>query len=170
MSTGSDNALALSFKAAMACLASTPTIITAVANGQTYGMTATAVTSLSVDPPSLLICINRSASIYEMMQPAALFCINILQSHHSSLCIAFGGKSALADRFNDGEWQTSDNAVPYLCDASANVFCEVDRMIEYGTHSIVIGKVQTVTVLEPREPLLYGDGRFLSLSQNVQGY
>ena len=153
--------LAASFKAAMRRLAATVTIVTNsdAETGRRSGMTATAVTSLSVDPPSLLVCVNRSASMHASFTAGRRFCVNILGEPHAELARSFGGRVEPELRFTEGEWQ-EDGAVPFLADAVAAIFCAVDQLVDYGTHSIVIGRVELVRVREDQQPLIYGNGRF----------
>ena len=153
------------FRSAMRRLASTVTILTTHRLGQRSGMTATAVTSLSVEPPALLACVNRSASIHPDLSDGARFCVNILGSMHVGLSTAFGGQADPEVRFDHGVWQHDAFDVPYLADAPANVFCVVAQMIEYGTHSVVIGRVYAALAQPMAAPLLYGDGRYLSPSE-----
>jgi flavin reductase (DIM6/NTAB) family NADH-FMN oxidoreductase RutF len=153
--------LAAAFKAAMRRFAATVTIVT-VADGDTKsGMTATAVASVSTEPPALLVCVNRSASIHANLRMGANFCVNLLAADHIPLSAAFGGKLPPEDRFSLGAWQTHGTGVPYLDDAQANIFCVVDAMIEYGTHTIFIGRAEAVRLHGEVRPLIYGDGRFI---------
>jgi flavin reductase (DIM6/NTAB) family NADH-FMN oxidoreductase RutF len=162
-STGPED-IGSAFRKAMRRLASTVTIVTTARLGQRSGMTATAVTSLSVEPASLLVCVNRSASIHPDLAPGARFCVNILASVHADLSAAFGGLADPESRFDQGDWERDEHHVPYLADAPANVFCIVEQMIEYGTHSIVIGRVYAAYA-DPASPqLIYGDGRYLGLA------
>lgn len=161
--------LVAEFKRAMRRLASTVTIIsTADKSGGRHGMTATAVSSVSMDPPSLLVCINHSASIHSPLTTGKHFCVNVLSTDHEELVSAFSGKLTGSDRFNVGRWY--DDALtdsPYLENAQCNLFCEVDSIVSAGTHSIVIGKVVAVRVAEGIAPLVYTDGK-LSAIQALQ--
>jgi flavin reductase (DIM6/NTAB) family NADH-FMN oxidoreductase RutF len=147
------------FKRAMRRLASTVTIIsTADADGGRHGMTATAVSSIAADPPSLLICVNHSASIHEPLTARGRFCVNVLTTQHEALVAAFSGKLKGDARFGVGEWRNESCGTPYLQDAQCNLFCDVDTVVPYGTHSIVIGRVSAVLVEERVFPLVYADG------------
>jgi flavin reductase (DIM6/NTAB) family NADH-FMN oxidoreductase RutF len=170
MRVSNDRNLSLNveFKRAMRRLASTVTIITTTTPAGRSGMTATAVTSVSADPPSVLICVNRSASIHSSLNAEASFCVNVLSEDHHDLSFAFGGKVAPDQRFALGTWSKSeDNGVPYLADAQANLFCTIDAVFPYGTHSIVIGKVTHVQIHGEVRPLIYGDGRFIPMAAPV---
>lgn len=148
------------FKRAMRRLAATVTIIsTADAQGEPHGMTATAVNSVSMDPPSLLICVNRSASIHEPLLARERFCVNVLTTDHEELVAAFGGKLKGEERFGIGDWQRQAGDVPYLANAQSNLFCNVVNVMTFGTHTIVIGQVTEVCVQEQIRPLIFTDGK-----------
>ena len=155
-----EEALAGAFKQAMRRLAATVTILTTVnSEGRPIGMTATAVTSLSADPPSLLACVNRSASIHPALKVGSQLCVNLLGEGHGDLSFAFGGKVGPDERFAHGDWVEAD--VPYLADAQVNLACKVDAVFDYGSHSIVVGRVEAVRLAGDFAPLVYGDGRFI---------
>jgi flavin reductase (DIM6/NTAB) family NADH-FMN oxidoreductase RutF len=157
------------FKRAMRRLASTVTIIsTADANGNRYGMTATAVNSLTMDPPSLLICANQSASIHDPLTGRGRFCVNVLTTEHEELVSAFSGRLKGDARFGVGEWH-DENGIPYLEGAQCNLFCDVDRIVPFSTHSVIIGRVSAVRVEEGISPLIYADGK-LGATQALTGH
>jgi flavin reductase (DIM6/NTAB) family NADH-FMN oxidoreductase RutF len=158
--TNSDPAqITAEFKRAMRRVASTVTIIsTADADGIRHGMTATAVSSIAADPPSLLICVNHSASIHAPLTQRGRFCLNVLTTQHEELVAAFSGKLKGDARFEVGEWRNEACGTPYLHEAQCNLFCDVDTVVPYGTHSIVIGRVSAVVVGEGVCPLVYADG------------
>ena len=110
--SGSDGIIA-EFKRAMRRLASTVTIIsTADVNGNRYGMAATAVTSVSTDPPSLLVCVNRDASIHAPLAGRGAFCVNVLTTGHEDLVSAFGGRLKGNERFSVGDWCDDNRDIP----------------------------------------------------------
>lgn len=155
------------FKRAMRALTSAVSIISTSHDGQRFGMTATAVTSVSITPPSLLVCVNQAASLHAPLLASRRFCVNILQAWQSPLAQVFGS-AAIRDRFTHGAWLCDDRALPYLADAQTNVFCDVDGVHAYGTHTVVIGRVYGVGVHAPIHPLLYQDGRYtVGLSEGV---
>ncbi len=149
------------FKLAMRRHASSVTIITTGPREKPQGMTASAVTSLSADPPSLLVCVNRSASIHAALTLGRRFCVNLLAEQHGELSFLFGGKASPEERFRSGEWNYEE--VPYLEDAQSNLVCTVDKIIEYGSHSVVIGRIEAIRLSEEFCPLIYGNGRFIPL-------
>jgi flavin reductase (DIM6/NTAB) family NADH-FMN oxidoreductase RutF len=148
------------FKRAMRRLAATVTVIsTADANGNRHGMTATAVNSLSMDPPSILICVNHSASIHAPLLDRERFCVNVLTTEHEDLVNAFGGKLKGDARFLVGDWLNEASGMPFLEDAQFNLFCDVVHVTPFGTHSVIIGRVTEVRVEEEIRPLIYSDGK-----------
>jgi flavin reductase (DIM6/NTAB) family NADH-FMN oxidoreductase RutF len=158
--------LGVQFRAAMRKLASTVTVITARDADEHHGMAATAVTSVSMDPPSLLVCVNQATTMHGALHLGSVFCVNLLGVQHGPLCDAFGGKLAGAARFGVGEWTSDEDGVRFLADAPANIFCRLEQQHAYGTHSIFIGRVERVRVLEAGQPLLYqagGIGGFLPI-------
>src|SRR5512139_15894 len=148
------------FKEGMRRLAATVTIITLRdEDAQPWGMTATAVTSLSAEPLSLLACVNRSSRMHAQLAMGAPFCVNLLSEGHDELSLAFGGRRSHEDRFGLGGWELGD--LPYLKDAQVNFACRVDALFEYGTHTIVVGRIEAIRMPGEFAPLVYGDGRFL---------
>ena len=155
--------LAAQFKAAMRRFAVSVSIITIADETAKFGMTATAVSSVSTDPPSLLVCINRSARIHAEMRSGRAFCVNVLNDDQAALSNAFGGRFPAEQRFSLGGWIDEDGRPPYLSDAQANVFCVIDTLLEYGTHTIFIGKVEAVRLHGEFQPLVYADARYFSV-------
>ena len=162
----SDN-LAESFKLAMRRLATTVTIITSREGEQPVGMTATAVTSLSAEPPSLLTCVNRSASIHRSLTLGKAVCVNLLSEQHGDLSFAFGGKLKPEERFATEGWAYDPAGTPYLTGAQANIFATVDALFDYATHTIVVSKATSVLLAGEIAPLIYGDGRFIPLPRRA---
>lgn len=143
---------------AMRRLAKSVCIVTTIHGGQRMAMAATAIDSLSLDPPSLLVCVNKTASIYAAFADGADFNINILadtQEHLAKLC---HGPVKGEARFSDGAW--FDGPVPYLADAQAVVFCRKDGEFHYGTHGVFVGRVIDVRTHGAVDPLIYADGAY----------
>ncbi|MNR91384.1 Flavin reductase (NADPH) [compost metagenome] len=130
-------------------------------DGGAVGMAATSVTSLSMDPASLLVCVNRQAGLHACLFIGTRFNVNLLGVQHREVANAFGGRMARELRFGVGDWRPDDVGIPELADAQARISCEVDRLVTYGTHSIVIGAVRSVSVSGAVQPLIYQDGQYL---------
>lgn len=150
--------LADAFKGAMRRLAATVTIITARAHGRPYGMAATAVTSVSTEPPALLICVNTRASIHDAIRASGHFGVNILGVEHGDLVAPFSGGRKGEARFAHGDWDLATGPVPVLRDAQASLACALRQHIAYGTHTIFVGAVEEVRLNGVVAPLLYRDG------------
>jgi flavin reductase len=148
------------FRDAMRRFATTVSIITCAHAGSRYGMSATAVTSLSADPPSLLVCVNKSAATHRVLSRGGRFCVNVLRSVHAGLSRAFSGKLKGEDRFALGKWGQTEDGLPFLDDAQANLFCEIVRVVDYETHTIFIARVYSAKTRENVDPLLYQDGKY----------
>jgi len=148
------------FKRGMRRLASTVTILSTAEGDEWHGMVATSVCSVCTSPPSLLACINKSASLYEPVRTTKRFCVNLLRTHHKELVGPFSGKLKGRERFTHEGWKIDAHGLPYLEDAQALFFCTVDQSMDYGEHGIFIAKVDEVRVVEEIAPLLYQDGQF----------
>jgi flavin reductase (DIM6/NTAB) family NADH-FMN oxidoreductase RutF len=149
-----------SYRAAMRRVASTVMIVTCCDHGRRYGMTATAVTSVSVEPPTLLACVNRNAGLHAFLQTADYFCVNVLRGSQTAQAAAFSGALQGESRFAVGEWHMDSDGTPYLADAQANLFCRKVGAIAHASHTIFLGEVFQARVLESIEPLLYNDGAY----------
>ena len=149
-----------SFRDAMRRLAATVTIISTGGPTRRHGITATAVTSLSMDPPSLLVCVNRSSSLHALLSKNDRFCVNLLRSEHAGLSDAFSGKLPSEERFRHGTWLEDQDGLPFLADAQASIFCRKQTAIEHGSHSIFIGLVESVLKTDDVCPLVYSDGKY----------
>ncbi|AYJ87107.1 flavin reductase [Sphingomonas paeninsulae] len=156
-STASD--VTADLKLALRRLAKAVVVITVRHEGQRFAMAATAVDALSMEPPSLLACVNRSASIYRAMTEASHFAINILAREHENLSHHCGGLSKGEERFAMGAWE-DDGAAPVLADAQAAIICRADARFDYGTHSIFVGIAEQVRTHGIVNPLVYVDGRY----------
>ncbi len=153
------------FRQAMRGVAGTAHLITASGtDGAWFGMAATAVTSVSMDPPSLLVCVNRDAATRTPIDERGAFCVNVLAEDHQDHCARFGRSDARHSRFTHGEWLSQDG-LPYLADAQAAIFCDVAQRICHGTHIVFIGDVRDIVL--PREtvnPVVYLGRAFVSVA------
>jgi flavin reductase (DIM6/NTAB) family NADH-FMN oxidoreductase RutF len=152
-------------KQAMRRLAASVVVVTARDGDTRYAMAASACTSLSMEPPSILLCVNKTASIYPVLDHGKDFCVNVLSGAHEALSIACSGGVKGEARFDVGDWQNdADTNTPFLGDAQASLICAVDDIHHYGTHGIFIGKVKRVHLHGDVHPLIYIDGRYSSLT------
>jgi flavin reductase (DIM6/NTAB) family NADH-FMN oxidoreductase RutF len=150
------------FRSAMRRLTSAVGVVTALRDGVRIGMTASSITSVTLNPPALLVCVNRSARLHACLGEAAPFCVNLLSAAQREVSIAFAGGLSADARFGLGLWSTDARGVSRLDGAQANISCVVERAIPYGTHEILIGRVEAVRIAGAVDPLIYQDGRYLS--------
>lgn len=153
------------FRAAMRQLASGVCLVTHCVGGAPAGMTATAVASLSLDPPTLIVCVNRAASTYAGLALGAAFGVSVLGADHREFAERFAGRTGEegAERFREGRWRMSPNGAPLLRDALAAFACEVDAIVERNTHAIVIGRVKDVAAVSSGGALVYWRGGYEQL-------
>ncbi|HVY99055.1 MAG TPA: flavin reductase family protein [Dongiaceae bacterium] len=139
--------------------AASVTIVTAVdERGRPHGMAASAVTSVSVDPPSMLVAVNRAASLHPVLARAAHFCINVLGSDQLDVVERFSRSDLRDRRFELGRWVTGTAGLPRLADGRSAIFCRMDRIVDYATHSLHLGVVIDVADGEASLPLVWLNG------------
>ena len=153
------------FRGAMRHLTGGVSVITAGRGREISGMTVTSVSSLSVDPPALIVSINREASSWLLLKHHGGFGVNILTSDQIDIAERFTGQDGLkgADRFAGAEWATRASGSPLLVDALAAIDCEVEDIIERHSHAIVIGRVLDVMVSARSAALAYWHGRYVAI-------
>ncbi len=159
MISGTDPQLSAAVKQAMRRVASTVNVITICVRGEPMGITATAMSSLSMDPPSLLVCINRAASMHPSMGDVSHFGVNVLHAEQADLAQMFADRARQALRFANG-WQLDCERPPRLVDAQASFLCRRIDHHQFGTHSIFIGVVEDVAFRDGIDPLLYLNGQY----------
>ena len=156
------------FRSAMRQLTGGVSVITAGRGRDISGMTVTSVSSLSVDPPALIVSINREASSWPLVKRYGFFGVNILTSDQIDIADRFTGKGGLkgADRFAGAQWMTRASGVPLLAGALAAIDCEVEDIVERHSHAIVIGRVLDVAVSARTAALAYWQGRYVAIDQD----
>ena len=142
-------------------LAASVTVVVAKGDSGPVGMAATSVTSLTVDPPAVLVCVNRATALHALLEPTAPLSVNLLSKEQQDVSAAFGGGVPREQRFTVGTWDEGENGLPKLAGAQANLSCVIDAMLAYGTHSIVIARVLKAQVSDHVAPLIYQDGAYL---------
>lgn len=150
---------------AMRRMAATVCVVSCLdSEGAPQAMTATSVTSLSLEPPSLLACINQWAKVHDSIQSGQPFCINILDQSQQDIAEQCSKPNQLAsETLLQAPWQQGPHGLPYLAKCQAAVFCSLEQSIKYTTHSIFIGLVESVHLSEQISPLVYMDGNYQSL-------
>lgn len=149
------------FRAGMRRLAASVCIIaTRTADGRQLGLTATAICSVSADPPTLLVCINRSSATHDAIRDAGIFSVNVLAREDRSLADRFAGRIDPNEKFALGRWGERESGPPLLESALAGFSCRVAHAVDVGTHGIFFGAVTGVALRQGGEPLLYAGGSF----------
>lgn len=135
------------------------------AEGSRAAMTASAVTSVSMDPPSLLVCVNQAASIYAPLAQRRPFCVNALALGMEAIANLCAGAVDGEARFAEGGWRDWDEGgVPLLTGCEANFLCQPVSGLEYGTHFVCVANVLGVVLgVESSGPLVYAGGAYCGL-------
>jgi flavin reductase (DIM6/NTAB) family NADH-FMN oxidoreductase RutF len=156
------------FRAAMRQLTGGVSVLTVGRGKDITGMTVTSVSSLSVEPPTLLVSVNRSASSWPVLKRERHFGVNILNADQIDIAERFSGKNGLkgADRFAGAEWITLASGVPLLRGALAAIDCEVEDIVERHSHAIVIGRVSDMQVSPRTAALAYWHGQYVAVDRN----
>jgi flavin reductase (DIM6/NTAB) family NADH-FMN oxidoreductase RutF len=156
------------FRGAMRQLTGGVSVITAGRGMDISGMTVSSVSSLSIDPPALIVSVNRASSSWPLLKRYGCFGVNVLASDQLDIAARFAGKDGLkgADRFAGAEWTTRSSGVPLLVGALAAIDCEVEETIERHSHAIVIGRVLDVEVSARMAALAYWQGQYVAIDRD----
>jgi flavin reductase ActVB len=152
------------FRAAMTRFASGVTIVTtADEHDHWWGFTGSAFSSLSLEPPLVLVCLATSADSHPIFATAPGFIVNVLGTEHEQLAVRFATKGI--DKFAGGEFRPGRaDGLPVLSDALVNLKCATETRYEGGDHTILIGRVEYVTIRRQGViPALHYDQRFWDL-------
>ncbi|MDX8126317.1 flavin reductase family protein [Methylomonas sp. EFPC1] len=143
------------FKNALKLWASGVTVVTTQGrDNQPRGMTATAFSSVSVEPPQILVCLNQATDTGAALLESRRFAVNILNSAQEDVSNQFAGSTTQEQRFASIAWQAGENGAPILSEALAALECRVVQQVQAGSHWVIIGEVDSVVCREG-EPLLY---------------
>lgn len=150
------------FKTAMRSLAGHVCLITTCAeDGTRSGLTATAVCSVSADPPTLLVCVNRNSASFQAIQNAGVFAVNVLALESRYLADRFASPLPPEEKFSQGSWNRRSTGAPLLHDALVGFDCRVASALDVGTHGILFGAIEAVQIRNERaRPLLYAHGSY----------
>lgn len=148
-------------KAAMRNMAGGVSVITAGRGDERTGATVTSATALSMDPPTMIVNINRSSSSWPVISSNGHFCVNILSSTQQPIADRFAGIGGIkgVQRYEGASWTTLASGAPALSDALVAIDCEVEEIIERHSHAIILGRIVAV-VIGSGEPLVYAHGTY----------
>ena len=155
-----------SFIAALRGAVSSVAIVTTIKDGKRFGLTATAVTSITADPPHMLCCINKSVSSTEAFRTAGCFAINILGAQHGDIAMQFAGSKHAKERFKTGEWESLETGAPVLLDAVAAFDCDLVGLLPAYSHNILMGASRAVIDNPETDSLVYSRGAFGTFTPN----
>ena len=151
------------FVSGMQRLAAAVTVVATEVDGVRGGLTASAVTSLTAEPPTLLACVNRDAGSHRLLLDAGRFSVNVLARDQEEVAGTFAGFSGLdgPERFSVGAWRAGELGLPVLDGALACFECTVDEVVVRSSHDVFIGAIEAVHLADGRtDPLLYLDRSF----------
>ena len=150
------------FKNSMRFLAGAVSVITVGQGHELTGFTATSVSSLSADHPSIIVSLNRSSSSWPAIQRYQSFCVNVLADDQQHVADNFAGRGGVKgpDRYQGADWQKLATGSLGLVNALTVLDCELEEAIDRHSHSILIGRVRAITVRGNAEPLIYWHGKY----------
>lgn len=163
------------FREAMRRLAASVMIVTSRdRDGLPHGMVASSVIPVSMDPPSMLVAVNRDAGLHPVLMRTRRFCVNLLADQQHHLLAPFSQSALRSQRFRSDDWcsaWTDDSAqMPWLPDAPAAIECVVDLATDYGTHTLFVGRVLNVhcatATTGATAPLVWLAGRRAALGRS----
>ena len=150
-----------SFRRLMGCFATGVTIVTTAGNGRLRGMTANAVTSVSLDPLLVLVCVAHEATTYQLLKESGIFAVNILGEKQEDLSRRFANREADERALFDGvRTRIAGTGAPILEESLAFIDCRVWATYPGGDHDIFVGEVQEAGLLAEAEPLLFYRGAY----------
>ena len=153
------------FRAALGQFCTGVVIATGRLDGQPAGFAAQSFSSLSLDPPLVMLCPAKSSTSWPKLRDSGAFCINILCESQRSVCDLFAQSGA--DKFSDLDWHPGVTGSPILGGVIGYIDCELETEHDAGDHTIAVGRVRDLQILDAQaEPLLFfrgGYGRFATL-------
>jgi flavin reductase len=163
---------ASSFRDAMSLLTTAVNVVTTAGDAGEHGFTASAVCSVSDNPPTLLVCMNQSSRSHTPFVDNKVLTVNVLGAQHEHLSNVFASKLESDERFTHGAWHTLTTGAPVLDDALVSFDCEIEQVQAVGTHSVFMCRVVAIKHSErsgePDESLVYFNRRYHSVGQVCQ--
>ena len=157
--TGSDPR---TLRDALGCFATGVTVVTCLdEEGQPFGLTANSFTSVSLDPPLLLVCVHKHAASARALTTAPHFAVNVLQTGQQPASIRFSAR--VEDRFHETPWSCGEYGAPVLKESLGVFECERYGVHDGGDHHILVGQVVRASFDPSLDPLLYFRGKYRRL-------
>lgn len=157
------------FLAAMSRIGASVHVVTSGLGASCSGSTATAVCSVSADPPTILACLNVSSRTAELVRESGKFVVNTLSGGHESISNMFAGRSGASGRekFSVGDWVVDDE-MPILRDASVVLRCKVAEIHRMASHFVIFGRVSSIVVGPNAPALVYYQREYHQLDQQIR--
>lgn len=153
-----------SFRTALSQFCTGVTVISAIVKGEARAMTATAFSSVSLDPPMVLVCLRAQARIDEAIRGSGRFAVSILSDRQEQVSRYFGRSPSSLTGFEFEPWED----LPIVADALAHLAVDVEDIVAGGDHNIFLGRV-TATRVAPGEPLLHFRGGYQARTAEICG-
>ncbi|MCQ4159889.1 flavin reductase [Roseomonas sp. GC11] len=144
------------FRTAMSRLGAAVSIVTTDGPAGCHGLTASAVSSVTDAPPTLLACVNRAAGAHDVLRANGVLCVNVLAGRHEALSARFGRRGlTVEERFGDAGWHRLATGAPVLADAAVALDCRIARVVGVGTHSVLFCEVVEIALAPEIGGLIY---------------
>ena len=151
------------FREGMACLTGAVNIVTTDGEGGRAGLTASAVCSVTAEPPTLLVCVNRGSSAAPAFMKNDAVCVNTVGPAHQDLAMLFGGKTPMDERFDKAEWTTGPSGAPVLTGSVVSFDCKVTSRNIVGSHEVLFCEIIDISRTEGVPGLVYFARKFHEL-------
>ncbi|GMU41526.1 MAG: monooxygenase [Chloroflexota bacterium] len=159
---------ARTFRDTMGRFATGVTVVTVAHGDRLRGMTANSFTSLSLDPPLLLVCVDHHASMHELFQEADAFAVNILAADQQALSAFFASRGEKEGPMGGQPFRLGPAGSPILDGVMAWMDCRIEHRYDGGDHTIVVGRIQDMQVERPEaSPLLFFSGKYHALGPTL---
>jgi flavin reductase (DIM6/NTAB) family NADH-FMN oxidoreductase RutF len=161
---------AAEFRRAMGTFATGVTVVTCRLGPLTHGITVNSLTAVSLDPPLILICVDRAARAHDLIPEAEYFAVNVLGENQRELCTYFARRLAPDpnDELRDLPYRVGETGAPLLGGCHAHLECRVVAAHPAGDHTIYVAEVLATDVVSDGPPLLFYRGKFPQLSLEPQ--
>jgi flavin reductase (DIM6/NTAB) family NADH-FMN oxidoreductase RutF len=156
------------FRRVMGYFATGVTVVTTAHNGEVRGMTANSVTSVSLDPLSVLVCVNHEAITHGILSASGVFCVNILTDEQEQLSRGCAKPDTAEARLEGVPYHLGTSGAPVLEGALAYLDCRVSKTLEFGTHTIFVGETVDLGAAEG-QPLLFYRGKYAKVPEGTLG-
>lgn len=157
------------FRNGMAMLGGAVSVITTDGESGRFGFTATAVTSVTDQPPTLLVCMNRNSYAHQHFKANGVLCVNVLNGHHQGVSGDFSDRNLTSEeRFSRHAWSSMQTGSPALDEALVNFDCRISEMHDVGSHTVFYCEISDIRLGESDQALVYFNRAYHCLDQGSQ--